>query len=839
MSCSVYEDPCAVITPNDTSITRLLSTTTPPVTSQKINSSGTSEGGSESSSLAGSTSDKLNKNTAKCPPISQTLSSVKKKSTLKIDTSIKINKNHKKQDDDNNVQRVKTRNSMTPIKKQTTTTQRDKKNSNDVVKINKFRTRTIPDSLTLSSTSALAKEIDKDLAKRTTTTTSSSSIRSTSSSLSRCSSTISRGRSTTTPSTPSSSIDESRCKSLTIQKTSTRTVKKLLNDTKKQNNIIKLNDKKTTIDTYGTLPRCRNKNLSLKYDDISRKNNNNEKKKCIIYHETSCQTGLTSNDINNILSGNNISYENKPNYNEQEIQTDMNIELYDDLKKLNDDINILKIENDNLKLKLLNTEKMLDNEKLNNKYTRDELKENCKKIIEILGFNNNDDNNLYKLESSHLNDKDKIVESSNNYEINNLNKLCKILEKSLIGQKQLLKYQQLIDNETIELKEFLQFEKIAMNEAMKDMENDLLLKNKKIDKLNNELKLKLNECKYLVRISEQRKQDNISLNIKLNKIDNKLRELLLTQGATVSGVSVALNSLGTRIDDLIQQLIQSYNISEKELEDVIYHNEAYCKSNSSNESSPTTTIINSDNNSTTKNNSFVSAVICAIKNAATQPFLLRQQKKLINNDNKKLLFHELSMNTKVDMLDYETEPWLHGGVLEDVQINDYHSKNMLTSDDSLLHLINNTELINNDDDDDNTSLKNLTHAILNRRKIQDDENDDNCADPDDDNYHYNNEDDDDDNDDEDDYDYSISGSDNNLHDIIGSKSLPTIDYCNAVNLVDQVIDVDNYLTKLLKVLRIIQLDNDTCIKELRDDKKQLESKLDNTDVTDNNQCPNN
>lgn len=51
-----------------------------------------------------------------------------------------------------------------------------------------------------------------------------------------------------------------------------------------------------------------------------------------------------------------------------------------------------------------------------------------------------------------------------------------------------------------------------------------------------------------------------------------------------------------------------------------------------------------------------------------------------------------------------------------------------------------------------------------------------------------------------------------------NSTAPIGDYCPAVNLVDQVIDVDNLVTKLLKVLRIIQLDNDTCIRDLRDDK---------------------
>lgn len=61
---------------------------------------------------------------------------------------------------------------------------------------------------------------------------------------------------------------------------------------------------------------------------------------------------------------------------------------------------------------------------------------------------------------------------------------------------------------------------------------------------------------------------------------------------------------------------------------------------------------------------------------------------------------------------------------------------------------------------------------------------------------------------------SVNGSDNGIND----GSMPLTDYCPAVGLVDQVIDVDNLVTKLLKVLRIIQLDNDTCIQELKEEK---------------------
>lgn len=60
---------------------------------------------------------------------------------------------------------------------------------------------------------------------------------------------------------------------------------------------------------------------------------------------------------------------------------------------------------------------------------------------------------------------------------------------------------------------------------------------------------------------------------------------------------------------------------------------------------------------------------------------------------------------------------------------------------------------------------------------------------------------------------SVSGSDTGT-----DGPVPITDYCPPVGLVDQVIDVDNLVTKLLKVLRIIQLDNDTCIQDLKEER---------------------
>lgn len=53
---------------------------------------------------------------------------------------------------------------------------------------------------------------------------------------------------------------------------------------------------------------------------------------------------------------------------------------------------------------------------------------------------------------------------------------------------------------------------------------------------------------------------------KLANLEFRSRETLLQQGAAVSGASVALTRLGVRLDNLVDTLVTSYNISEHDLE---------------------------------------------------------------------------------------------------------------------------------------------------------------------------------------------------------------------------------------------------------------------------------
>jgi hypothetical protein len=151
------------------------------------------------------------------------------------------------------------------------------------------------------------------------------------------------------------------------------------------------------------------------------------------------------------------------------------------------------------------------------------------------------------------------------------------------------------------------------------------------------------------------------------------------------------------------------------------------------------------------------------------------------------------------MLDSETEPCLiMDNVLEDVQMPDSHSQNLVSTSQIMLSQIEvPSEMLKSSMNGDDGSLDNLSKAIANRQEIE-----------------------------------LKTGAmatrsamrqqkserNSTSDDVSGQESVgdvPSIgDYCTPQSLVDQVIEVDNSVTKLLKVLRLVQIDNDSCIQEL-------------------------
>lgn len=184
---------------------------------------------------------------------------------------------------------------------------------------------------------------------------------------------------------------------------------------------------------------------------------------------------------------------------------------------------------------------------------------------------------------------------------------------------------------------------------------------------------------------------------------------------------------------------------------MIYHNEAYSRSNSSVESSPVSSKHSlKECTPSPKSGSFVSAVIGAIRNAATHPFATKNTDKKSSLESAKQIYKgthyiitiyrrieknrsinlsvidhsELSMESSSDLLDFETEPCLMmESVLEDVPLPDTYSHNMVSSSDSLRRALSFPETVDEGNlkktrtNEECSSLTNLTQAILHRRKV--------------------------------------------------------------------------------------------------------------------------
>ncbi|XP_016906819.1 uncharacterized protein LOC107994418 isoform X9 [Apis cerana] len=839
--CSVYEDPCATL-PDDVRLT--------------TGGEGTSEGGSESSSIAGSVSARANRSNVK-RTIPASAASKKKATATETQKSTRVKP-------------TPLISAATPRSKPRTATPRNilskaqpvtrdrarsreksgiREGNNDNTASNsrvsttfrsgatqmlpRTRTRPIPDSLP----SMLTTEINKDLAQRGRGQSGSCRSRG--------------GSSTRGARTPSSTPSEEVRKPLSTARVS-YTARTETGKASSRSDKMSMSTDNKALDTYATLPRRNRNKMSIakvgeKADktvrsrsgsrdaslnrQVEKKSNAKENsthkslppyprhkiaEKTRIYHETSVQTGLTGHDIENALSG-VPSVVTGPEVVErlhEGCQTEGTWEdmqaMQSDLKRLNEETMQQKEENEKLKAEIVEVNRMLKEEQADHAFARQELDRNAQRVLAMLGTPQSEhaegSDSFLELEC-HLQSSGQVV-ANQQLEIADLQSLCRMLsrdlEKSLAAQKALLQQQQELEAESAEMQDFLQEEKATLADALKEAETELAKKEELLTKRELELERQTEECKHLVRISEQRRQENLSMSMKLNAVERRSRELLLTQGAAVSGAAVALSGLGTRLEGLVDQLITSYSISVKDLEDVIYHNEAYSRSNSSVESSPVSSKHSlKECTPSPKSGSFVSAVIGAIRNAATHPFATKNTDKKSSLESAKQIYKELSMESSSDLLDFETEPCLMmESVLEDVPLPDTYSHNMVSSSDSLRRALSFPETVDEGNlkktrtNEECSSLTNLTQAILHRRKVENEEDDD-CD--------------------------SISESDTGTND--GPLAS---DYCPAVSLVDQVIDVDNLVTKLLKVLRIIQLDNDTCIQELKEEKSELETKLEVT-----------
>ncbi|XP_045475050.1 putative leucine-rich repeat-containing protein DDB_G0290503 isoform X2 [Harmonia axyridis] len=502
--------------------------------------------------------------------------------------------------------------------------------------------------------------------------------------------------------------------------------------------------------------------LSMRISTLGRR------KKIKIYQENSIQTALTMEDIDKALSGQTVrptSPEDKE-FVEHGIQVDMSL---NEVESLKEQLRILTEKHETLTTdyktqggKLREVEEKWRAEIVEKEGLQQELKANTDRILSILGDQNTNDENssdsLMVLECRYQDVRSLVIDQEK--EISRLNALCRSLQINLdqcmMNQHTLIQQHQELEAESMELQEFMQAEKSTLADSLREAESEIRKLKALINEKDKGLLEKQEESKHLVRLSEKRRQENLGLQAKLGAMEAKCRDLLVQQGSSVSRAAIAVSALSNRLDSLANELIACYNISEQDLEDVIFHNEVY--NYSSNDTTPERgrKSFSDASPSSIKGSSFVSAVINAIRNNA--PFSRDLSRSNLQTET----------SSSNEMLDSETEPCLMmEHVLEDVVVPDGHSHNMISSTHSMM----NTRLTHSE------SLKDLSQAILNREKSEQANS----------------------------LSLSFTGE------FGGEDTFP-------VPLIDQVIDVDNSITRLLKVIKIVQVDAEERMTDLEDQK---------------------
>lgn len=416
--CSVYEDPCATL-PDDVRLTT---------------GEGTSEGGSESSSIAGSVSARANRTNVKRTVAASNASKKKATSTTEAQKSTRAKPVPLNTTYAATSQRSKPR-TTTPRsiigKSQPATRDRARSREKSTVRENagensssnnrvpmtfragstpmppRTRTRPIPDSLP----SILTTEINKDLAQRGRGQSSSSRSRG--------------GSSTRGARTPSSTPSEEVRKPLTTARVPYTGRADPARFSRADKMTTSVDNK--ALDTYATLPR-RNRNkigvskVNDKTDVSTRSrsgsrdaslNRLTEKKitgkessghkslppyprhkiaeRTRIYHETSVQTGLTGHDIENALSGipSAVPGPEVVERLHEGCQTEGTWEdmqtMQTDLKRLNEETSSQKVENEKLKTEITEVKRLLKEEQADHAFARQELDRNAQRVLAMLG----------------------------------------------------------------------------------------------------------------------------------------------------------------------------------------------------------------------------------------------------------------------------------------------------------------------------------------------------------------------------------------------------------------------------------------------------------------------
>lgn len=241
--------------------------------------------------------------------------------------------------------------------------------------------------------------------------------------------------------------------------------------------------------------------------------------KTVIYHETAVQTAITSSDIDDAFAGNAKEiHVNAVTTSNKDSQVDMRDK---EIEQLEERLRQLTSENEKLQHDLneraqsLNAvEQQLVRERDEKSAMKQELVSNTERVLSMLQMVNapthaivpNGDN-LLMLESQIQLSEHALEEKQT--EINTLRSFCNELQaemnRSLHVQQTMLEERKCFEKESTELQDFLQDEKTAIVEALKEAETEIEQHREQLKAHEQDVERLQDECRHLVRISEQRR----------------------------------------------------------------------------------------------------------------------------------------------------------------------------------------------------------------------------------------------------------------------------------------------------------------------------------------------
>lgn len=243
------------------------------------------------------------------------------------------------------------------------------------------------------------------------------------------------------------------------------------------------------------------------------KTTTNTPQKITIYQESSAQTALTATDIEQAFAG--IAAQPVNVEAIEKCDKDSQSDIRDkEMEQLQAKLRKMEIDFASIQGVLQTTEQQLTREREEKQAMATELQSNTERVLGMLALvhaappaDEENCDSLLILESQIQQSGHALEEKQ--CEIEKLYSFCKNLQvemhRSVVVQKNLLEEKEEFEKETTELQDFLQDEKSALMDALREAESECEKNNLKLAQRDVDIERLQEECRHLVRISEQRR----------------------------------------------------------------------------------------------------------------------------------------------------------------------------------------------------------------------------------------------------------------------------------------------------------------------------------------------